>query len=114
MPGFYSLLLTRFLFGAGEAGAFPNASVVVSRWFPPRQRATMSGVTLMASQVGGAVAPLLVLPIQMRYGNAPFIPMTVLPLVGAALWVNVDASREVGAGPPARSMDVEARVAAMG
>ena len=36
--GFYPLLLTRFLFGAGEAGAFPNASVVVSRWFPPQQR----------------------------------------------------------------------------
>ena len=52
MTGFYPLLLTRFLFGAGEAGAFPNASVVVSRWFPPRQRATMSGVNLMASQVG--------------------------------------------------------------
>ena len=42
--------------------------MVVSRWFPPQQRATISGVTLMASQVGGAVTPLLVLPIQMRYG----------------------------------------------
>ena len=46
MTSYYPLLLTRFLFGAGEAGAFPNASVVVSRWFPPEQRATMSGVTL--------------------------------------------------------------------
>ncbi len=41
VTSYYPLLLTRFLFGAGEAGAFPNASVVVSRWFPPRQRATM-------------------------------------------------------------------------
>src|ERR1700736_1598671 len=39
--GYYPLLFTRFLFGAGEAGAFPNASVVVSRWFPPARRATM-------------------------------------------------------------------------
>ena len=68
MTGYYPLLLTRFLFGAGEAGAFPNASVVVSRWFPPQKRATISGVNLMASQVGSAVAKLLVLPIQMRYG----------------------------------------------
>ncbi len=60
MTSFYPLLLTRFLFGAGEAGAFPNASVVVARWFPPTQRATMSGVNLMASQVGGAIAPFLV------------------------------------------------------
>jgi MFS transporter, ACS family, glucarate transporter len=87
MTGFYPLLLTRFLFGAGEAGAFPNASVVVSRWFPPRQRATMSGVNLMASQVGGAVAPLLVLPIQLRYGwRMSFYVFGVVGLVWAAVW----------------------------
>jgi MFS family permease len=60
-------LLTRFCFGAGEAGAFPNASIVVSRWFPATQRASISGVVLMASQVGGAIAPLLVVPIQIRH-----------------------------------------------
>lgn len=87
MTSYYPLLLTRFLFGAGEAGAFPNASVVVSRWFPPRQRATMSGVTLMASQVGGAIAPLLVLPIQMRYGwRMSFFVFGVAGLVWAAVW----------------------------
>ena len=31
--------------------------------------------------------------------DAPFIPMTILLLVGAALWVNVDASRELGEVP---------------
>jgi MFS family permease len=87
MTGYYPLLLTRFLFGAGEAGAFPNASVVVSRWFPPRQRATISGVNLMASQVGGAVAPLLVLPIQMRYGwRVSFYVFGVIGLVWAGVW----------------------------
>jgi ACS family glucarate transporter-like MFS transporter len=87
MTSYYPLLLTRFLFGAGEAGAFPNASVVVARWFPPRQRATMSGVNLMASQVGGAIAPLLVLPIQMRYGwRMSFYVFGVAGLVWAAVW----------------------------
>lgn len=87
MTSYYPLLLTRFLFGAGEAGAFPNASIVVARWFPPSQRATMSGVNLMASQVGGAVAPLLVLPIQMRYGwRMSFYVFGVAGLVWAAIW----------------------------
>ena len=55
VSNFYLLLLTRFCFGAGEAGAFPNSSVVVSRWFPAAQRASISGITLMASQTA---APL--------------------------------------------------------
>ena len=87
VTGYYHLLVTRFLFGAGEAGAFPNASIVVARWFPPRQRATMSGVVLMASQVGGAISPLLVLPIQMRYGwRMSFFVFGVAGLVWAAVW----------------------------
>jgi len=81
------LLITRFCFGAGEAGAFPNASVVVSHWFPTTQRAGMSGVLLMASQIGGAIAPLLVVPIQIRYGwHASFYIFGMLGLIWAAVW----------------------------
>jgi MFS family permease len=28
------LLVMRFCFGMGEAGAYPNASIVIARWFP--------------------------------------------------------------------------------
>ena len=31
VTGYYPLLLTRFFFGMGEAGAFPNASIAVAR-----------------------------------------------------------------------------------
>ncbi len=81
------LLLVRFCFGAGEAGAFPNSSVVVSRWFPVSQRATISGVTIMASQIGGGLAPLLVVPIQMRYGwRASFFVFAALGVIWALAW----------------------------
>ena len=87
VSSFPLLLLTRFCFGAGEAGAFPNSSVVVTRWFPARLRASISGVTLMASQIGGALAPLLVVPIQMHYGwRASFYLFGVIGVIWASAW----------------------------
>src|SRR3982751_6408443 len=41
---YYVLLLTRFLFGAGEAGAFPNVGIAISRWFPTGERARVFGL----------------------------------------------------------------------
>ncbi len=87
VSNYYLLLITRFCFGAGEAGAFPNASIVISRWFPATQRASIAGVMLMASQIGGAIAPLLVVPIQIRYGwRASFYVFGVVGMIWAAVW----------------------------
>jgi MFS transporter, ACS family, glucarate transporter len=87
VTSYFPLLVARFLFGAGEAGAFPNAAVVIARWFPPSRRATMCGVTLMASQIGGALAPLLVVPIQSRYGwRASFYVFGVVGTCWAMVW----------------------------
>jgi len=60
---YLSLLIARFLFGAGEAGAFPNMSRSLARWFPERERGTAHGVMFMGSRIGGAITPLLVTPI---------------------------------------------------
>lgn len=68
VSGFPSLLLTRFAFGAGEAGAYPGSASSISRWFPAHARARASGIVWMASRIGGAVSPLLVVPIQQAYG----------------------------------------------
>lgn len=57
--GLWSLVAVRFLFGAGEAGAFPNVARVLSRWFPDHERGRAQGVMLAASQAGGAIAPFL-------------------------------------------------------
>jgi ACS family glucarate transporter-like MFS transporter len=85
--GFFPLPGTRFLFGMGEAGAFPNTGVVVARWFPPHERGRAFGVTPMAAQFGGAIAPLLVVPIQIRYGwRATFYLFGALGIVWSALW----------------------------
>lgn len=57
--GLSSLIAFRFLFGAGEAGAFPSAARVVTRWFPPQERGFARGAITTTSQLGGAIAPPL-------------------------------------------------------
>ena len=112
MSNYYLLLGTRFLFGAGEAGAFPNASIVVSRWFPSTQRASMCGVLLMASQIGGAIAPLLVVPIQIRYGwRASFYVFGVVGALWAVVWYAWfrDSPAEKPGVPAAELQEPEAR-----
>lgn len=55
-----SLLLVRFLFGMGEAGAFPNVSRTFSRWFPLRERGTAQGIFFAGAHLGGGLTPLIV------------------------------------------------------
>jgi ACS family glucarate transporter-like MFS transporter len=55
-----SLVLIRFLFGAGEAGALPNAARTFSRWFPRQERGTAQGLFFMSMHLAGGLTPLLV------------------------------------------------------
>src|ERR1051325_6865885 len=54
-----SMLTFRFLFGAGEAGAFPNSSRSFSQWFPTKERGRAHGIIFMGTRLGGALAPPL-------------------------------------------------------
>ena len=47
--GFLMLLLVRFLFGMGEAGAYPNTSIVLAKWFPAFERGRAQAVIWGAS-----------------------------------------------------------------
>src|ERR671925_411550 len=58
---FVSLLCFRFLFGAGQAGAFPNTSRSFSRWFPMNEQGRAHGIVFMGTRLGGALAPPLVI-----------------------------------------------------
>jgi MFS transporter, ACS family, glucarate transporter len=81
------LLVVRFCFGAGEAGAYPNASAVIGRWIPLARRTRAWGVVWMTSQVGAALSPLLVVPIQAHYGwRAPFFVFGILGLAWSVTW----------------------------
>lgn len=55
-----SMIVCRFLFGAGEAGGFPNIAKMFSVWLPKREHDMAQGITWMAARWGGAFTPLLV------------------------------------------------------
>ncbi len=81
------LLGVRFFFGAGEAGAYPNASSSISKWFPPGERGWAHGIVWMAALIGGAVAPLLVVPIQAQWGwRTSFFLFAFLGVAWASAW----------------------------
>lgn len=87
ISGFWSMLGVRFAFGAGEAGAYPNSSSAISRWFPVGERARAHGVVWMASRMGGAIAPLLVVPLQVAYGwRASFFVFGFAGVIWSIVW----------------------------
>ena len=57
---YVSLLVNRFLFGAGEAGAFPCVARVLSRWVPLRERGTAKGIFFAGAYTSGALTAIVV------------------------------------------------------
>jgi len=56
-----SLYVIRFLFGAGEAGCFPNLTRLLSAWLPRRERAKAQSLMWACTRWGGAATPPLTL-----------------------------------------------------
>jgi len=60
MWSFSALWVTRFLFGAGEAGAFPNLTKIFTTWLPRRERLRAQSIMWTAARWAGAITPKLV------------------------------------------------------
>jgi MFS family permease len=83
-----SMLAARFLFGAGEAGAFPNMSLSLSRWFPVKERGSAHGIIFMGSRLGGAITPLVVGPIIAFSGwRQSFWIFGILGVIWCVFWL---------------------------
>ena len=84
---FIQITAARFLFGMGAAGAYPNAAGVVGRWFPRTEHARAQGFIWAAGRLGGALAPLLLVPLARHCGwRSIFWSMGALGLAWTALW----------------------------
>jgi sugar phosphate permease len=82
-----SMAVFRFLFGVGEAGAFPIATRSLSRWMLPTERGYAQGITHAGSRLGAAMTPPIVVWLMVSYGwRSPFFVFGFLGLVWAVVW----------------------------
>ena len=82
-----SMIVCRFLFGMGEASAFPNATRSLSRWMLPSKRGWAQGVTHAGARLGGAITPVMVAFLILHFTwHAPFIIFALVGIVWAGVW----------------------------
>jgi MFS family permease len=82
-----SMLVCRFLFGMGEAGAFPIATRSLSRWMLPSERGFAQGITHAGSRLGAAMTPAAVAMVIVHFGwRAAFVSFGSLGLVWSSVW----------------------------
>jgi MFS family permease len=82
-----SLVRVRYLFGMGEAGAFPNASKAFSRWFPVVERGTAQGIFFAGAHLGGGLTPLFVVAcLYIMPWRGVFVVCGAIGFVWALVW----------------------------
>lgn len=85
--GFGTLLLARFLFGIGEAGAFPSCARAFYSWLPVSERGIAQGINFSGSRLGAAFALPLVAAMVTTWGwRASFIVLAVVGVMWAVFW----------------------------
>jgi MFS transporter, ACS family, glucarate transporter len=105
-----SLLVIRFLFGVGEAGAWPCVGRVYSRWIPAGERGRVQGIFFAAAHLAGAITPMLVLFL-MRFmpWRGVFVVFGILGMVWAVAWLRWfrDEPRDMPGIDPAEAGFIE-------
>lgn len=84
---YMSMLIVRFLFGAGEAGAFPSISRVNFSWIPIEERGLVTGINFSGSRLGAAFAlPTLAWLIAVIGWKVTFVVLGLIGVFWALLW----------------------------
>jgi ACS family glucarate transporter-like MFS transporter len=83
-----SLLVIRFFFGVGEAGAFPGATRALYNWVPAQERGIAQGLFHSGARVGAAVSlflmPLLIALVGWRL---TFVVNALIGVVWVMVWL---------------------------
>lgn len=85
---FVTMLIVRFLFGAGEAGAFPGMAQAMYSWIPMRERGLVQGINFSGSRIGAAITLPLIAGLITEMGWRPtFVILMLIGGVWSLLWL---------------------------
>jgi ACS family glucarate transporter-like MFS transporter len=83
-----SLWIVRFLFGAGEAGCFPNLTRMLSAWLPLSERVRAQAVMWAFGRWGGALAPPIAFFVIYHFGwRLGFVALAMLGVAWVAAFL---------------------------
>jgi MFS family permease len=109
-----SLCAIRFLFGAGEAGCFPNLTRMLSAWLPARERVTAQSLMWAATRWGGAATPPLALAgialFGWRWAFVAFAALGVIWCVVFFFWFKDDPAQHASVNAAERELLEASRV----
>jgi len=82
-----SMLVVRFLFGAGEAAAFPTMARAFYSWIPMKERGRVQGINFAGSRLGAAFAmPLVAWMVTELSWRSTFVLWAVVGIAYAVVW----------------------------
>jgi MFS transporter, ACS family, glucarate transporter len=82
-----TLVVIRFLLGAGEAVIYPSANQLISRWIPVRERGIANGWVFAGVGAGAGLTPPLVTFIMIHCGwRSSFLVCSIIGFIAAAVW----------------------------
>lgn len=84
---FFALIVVRFLFGVGEAGAFPSMASAVFNWIPVKERGLVHGINFSGGRIGAAIAlPIVAWLIHITSWRASFLILGAIGILWALIW----------------------------
>ncbi|WP_263352402.1 MFS transporter [Acidicapsa acidisoli] len=111
VPSMYAI---RFLFGAGEAGCFPNLTRMLSAWLPARERVTAQALMWACTRWGGAATPPLALLcitwLGWRWAFVCFAALGLVWCVIFLLWFKDDPAQHPAVNEAERELLASSRV----
>ncbi len=84
---FISLIIIRFIFGAGEAGAFPGMARAIYSWIPLQERGIVNGINFSGGRIGAAISlPFVAWLLDLVGWRMTFVLLGAIGLLWGLAW----------------------------